>query len=331
MKDRKNAPHKNLTPALEAIGNLTLRDLNDIFHSGHMAAITANGEIELAPINRKSGIFYRHFVPLRNNLISLLANSYRRYFKVALAHRREAGASPEQWAWSHLQSAVGLTLEWVRDWYILACDGENQSVRHIGQIPFVPGETVSLPISLAVPPLPPESWRAPAWLFEVAPTLGFIRPLKTKHVPAFDSEEKLGAAHTRLLLKLARRVFLWALETAIEKVLNEETAAAGAIPAQIIGGGEIGKPKKPKHWLKGVEGLIRKADLSQYKRGLTERQELAFSLKYEYQVRPAEIAARMGIDRKTANEHIEAADRKIKQLHSSETRKANSAKNTPDL
>jgi hypothetical protein len=114
MKDRKNTPHKNLTPALEAIGNLALRDLNDIFHSGQMVAMIANGEIELAPINRKSGIFYRHFVPLRNNLISLLANNYRRYFKVALAHRREAGASPEQWAWSHLQSAVGLTLEWVR-------------------------------------------------------------------------------------------------------------------------------------------------------------------------------------------------------------------------
>jgi len=222
-------------------------------------------------------------------------------------------------------------MDWIREWYILACEGENESVQNLGQIPFAPGQTVSMPISLTVPPLPPESWRAPAWLFEVAPTLGFIRPLKSEHAPVIDSDEKLGAAHTRLLIKLARRVFLWGLETAIEKVWNEETAAAGAIPAQMIGGGQTGKPKKPRHWLKGIEGLTRKADLSQYKRGLTERQELAFSLKYEYQVGPAEIAARMGIDRKTAHEHIEAADRKIKQLNSSEKRKANRAKNTPDL
>jgi hypothetical protein len=331
MTDKRGTPPTNLSPALEAINNLTSRELEEIFHRGQMDAMVAQAEIEIAPINRKPAIFFRYLALSRNNLVSQLANSYRLYFKVALAHPREAGTQPQQWAWNYLQPAVGSTMGWIRDWYILACDGENQSVQHLGQIPFVPGQTVSLPISLAVSPMPPETWRAPAWLFEVAPTLGFIRPLKTKHVPPLDSEEKLGTAHTRLLLKLARRVFLWALETAIEKVLNEETAASGAIPAQIIGGGQSEKPKKPKHWLKGIEGLTRKADLSQYKRGLTGRQELAFSLKYEYQIGAAEIAARMGIDRKTAHEHIEAANRKIKQLHSNEKHKANRAKNTPDL
>jgi DNA-directed RNA polymerase specialized sigma24 family protein len=82
--------------------------------------------------------------------------------------------------------------------------------------------------------------------------------------------------------------------------------------------------------VKRAQGLTRKADLSRYKQGLTEKQELAFSLKYEYQVGPAELAARMGIDRKTAHEHIEAADRKIKQLRSNEKGKAKRAKSTPD-
>ena len=237
MKGRNNTPHSSVTPALEAITNLTAQELNDIFHSGQMAAMIANGEIELAPINRKSGIFHRHFVPLRNNLILLLANSYRRYFKVALAHPREAGTSPEQWAWSHLQSVVGLTLEWVRDWYILACDGENQSVRHIGQIPFVSDQTVSLSLPLTVSPLPPsESWHAPAWLFHVSIALVGVGMLKTKHVPETDSEQKLGAAHTRLLLKGARRVFLWELGAAIETMRDEEIAAAGAIPTEPISG-----------------------------------------------------------------------------------------------
>jgi hypothetical protein len=242
-----NPPATNVAAALDAIGNLASQELDALFHGGQIDAMFAYDEIGLAPINQKCGVFYRHFVPIRNNLVLLLANSYRQYFKVALAHPREVGTSPEQCAWNRLQSAVGLTIEWIRDWYILACDGENQSVRHLGQIPFVPGQTVSLPISLTVPPLPPESWRAPAWLFEVAPTLGFIRPLKTEHVPATDSEEKLGAAHTRLILKLARRVFLWVLGAAIEKARNEETAAAGAIPAQAMGG-EKRRPNKRKGW-----------------------------------------------------------------------------------
>lgn len=247
MKGSRSIPH-SLTPALEAIGNLLLRDLNQFFSNSWMAGQCAHDEIELASINRKSGVFYRHFLPLRSNLVPLLAGSYRRYFKLALARPREAGRDPHQWAWSQLQPVIGTVQEWIRDWYILACDGENRFVQHIGSIPFVPGQTVSFSIPTTVPPFPPPtSWRAPAWLFQVAPTLGFIRPLKTEHVPARDSEEKLGAAHTRLLLKLARRVFLWELGAAIERVRNEETAAAGAIPAETVNRHTRG-PNKRKGW-----------------------------------------------------------------------------------
>jgi hypothetical protein len=328
MMDSRDTQHKNLTPALEAIGNLTLRDLEEMFSGWQMAAMVAHDEIELAPISRKTSTFYRHFLPLRKNLISLLADTYRRYFKLALAHPRRAGRDPDKWAQVQLQPAFSASLECIRDWYILACDGTQP----IGTIEYRAGQTVSLPVQLTAPPSSaPESWLAPAWLFQVSIALVGVGPLKTHHVPETDSGQKLSAAHSRLLLKGARRVFLWALEAAIERVRNEETAAAGAIPAQMIGGGQNGKPKKPKHWLKGIAGLTSKADLSKYKLGLTVRQELAFSLKYEYQVGPAEIAARMGIDRKTAHEHIDAANRKIKQLHSSDKRKANRAKNTPDL
>jgi hypothetical protein len=248
MKSKNNPPPSSVAAALEAIDNLASRELDAIFHSGQIDAMFAYDEIGLAPINQKSGIFYRHFVPMRNKLISLLANSYRKYVKVALAHPREAGTHPDQWARNHLLSFVAPTMDWIREWYILACDGENQRVRHEGQIPFVPGQTVSMPILLTLPPIPPpEAWRAPAWLFQIAPTLGFIRPLKTKHAPAIDSEEKLGAAHSRLVLKLARRVFLWTLEAAIERVRNEEIAAAGAIPTQVMGG-EKRRPNERKGW-----------------------------------------------------------------------------------
>jgi len=88
--------------------------------------------------------------------------------------------------------------------------------------------------------------------------------------------------------------------------------------------------KKPKHWLKGTQGLARKADLSRYMQGLTEKQQLAASLKWEYLLGLGEIASRMGIDRKTAFEHIHAAKRKMEEGFSNEKHKVDGAKNTSE-
>jgi DNA-binding CsgD family transcriptional regulator len=266
-------------------------------------------------------------------MIDLLADTYRKYLRVALAHASDTGGDPERWAWIQLQPAVLAVLEWMRDWYILASDGENQSIRHETKIDFVPGHTVSFSIPTTAPPSPPPaSWRAPAWLFAVSPSVG-VGPLKEQHVPKTDCTEKLGEAHTRLLLKGARGVFLWDLGAAIEIVWNEEIAAAGAIraatPEQQTE--TPSKRKDSKNQLKGTEGLVRKTDLSPYRHymdNLTEKQQLAFSLRHEYGLGLAEIASRMELDRKTAYEHIEAARRKIDQVRSGEKAKAQRAKNT---
>lgn len=321
MKGTKGIPRNNLAPALEAIADLLQQEMDEIHHRGLMAGQMAHSEIEHAPINQKSGVFYRHFVPLRNNWVSLLALSYRRYFRLALAHPAQTGRDPRRWALDQLYPAVGVAFAWIRDWYILACDGENQYVQRIGTVPFAPGQTVSIPIPLTSPPSPsPESWRAPAWLFAVSIALVGVGRLKTEHVPATDSEQRLGAAHTRLLLKGARRVFLWELSAEFNTVRNEEIAAAGALPEETIDADrESDKQKRSKRPLRGLEGLgPKKADLSQYMHNLTERQRLAVSLKYEYELGLAEIASRMGVDRKTAYEHIEAAQRRINQVRTKE-------------
>jgi len=330
MKSENNPPDGTVKAAVEAINNLTLGELDAIFHNGQMDGIVARDEIERAPVSLKSGVFYRYLLPSRNDLISLFANTYRRYFKLALAHPGQAGRDLHEWAWSQLQPFVGLALEWIRDWYILACDGENQSLQTVGSVPFTPGQTASIPILTAPLLPPPESWRAPAWLFAISIAHVGVGPLKDKNVPEMDSEKRLGAAHTRLLLKGARRVFLWELGVAIETVRNEEIAAAAATPAWVIGGEQTGEPKKPKNWLKGTEGLVRKADLSQYMHGLTQKQQMAASLKWEYGLGLTEIASRMGINHKTAHEHIEAAKKKMDEVLSSDKRKSNRAKSTPD-
>jgi len=325
MKRNNDTSQHPLRVAVEAINNLTAQELGECFESGQHVALMAHHEIELAPVNQKWGIFFRNLVPWRRNLVSGLTNSYRRYFKLALAHPREVGDYPDQWALQAIQPAIRITLEQLHDWYILACDGENQYVRKVsGSIPFVPGETLSIPIPLSAPPIPSvNSWRAPAWLFQISPTLGFIGTLKSTHVPAIDSNDKLGAAYSRLVLKLARRLLLWELGSSVEKAQNEEIAAAGAIPAQRSTGEQARERKKQKHWLKGFEGLPHKEiDLSMYMDRLTERQRMAYSLRKEYQLRLSEVADRMGVNRKTAYEYIESADSKIQQAYSNEKRKS---------
>jgi hypothetical protein len=248
MKTNRGNPRDTLTLALQAISNLVLPDLEEFFADSMSTAISAQDQIRLKPVAQRTSCFYEHYVPLRKAVVSQLAVSYRRYFKLALAHERQIGFDSEEWARDQIQPAVRATLEWIADWFVLACDGTNQYVQPIGSIEFLPGQTSSLSIPLTVP-LPPslKSWRAPAWLFRISIALVGVGALKTKNVPSINSEEKLGAAHTRLLLRGARRVFLWDLEAAIERARNEETAAAGAFPTA-TGIDRTRTPNKRKGW-----------------------------------------------------------------------------------
>jgi RNA polymerase sigma factor (sigma-70 family) len=333
MKAKNDKPDNKFTSALEAINNLLLPELDQILSGAWSAALAANSEIKIRPINLRTGPFHRHLAPLLKELVSALAGAYRRYFKLALAHPGQVGDDPNGWALAHLQPFVIATIDWIRDWYMLACDGLNRYVQPVGSVPFQPGQTAS--ISILVDPqeiASPKSWRAPSWLFAVGAVVG-IGPLKTQNVPARDSEEKLSAAHTRLLLKGVRRVFLGMLVVAIETVRNEEIAAAAAFPSSTVfaRSSEPENRKRAKHQPKGTEGLgQKKADLSQYMLEMTDKQRLAFSLKYEYELRLTEIASRMGIDRTTAREHLDAANRRLRQNRAFEKRKANRSKSNPD-
>ena len=328
MKPPKNRQPDNFTSALEATSNLFSQELEEVFHAGQRSAFSAHSEIAFVSIAQKTGPFYRHFAPWRNALTSVLADTYRRCFKLAVAHPDKTGHDPHEWVRGQLQPAIGAAVERIKDWYVLACDGENRHMQLVASAEFVPGQTISIPIPLDVQVSPlPKSWCAPSWLFAVGVAFTGIGFLRSENFPKRDSEEKLGVAHTRLLLAGARRLFLWALEAAVERVRNEELAAAGAIPAEPVST-EKGKAKaRPK----GFDGLgPKKANLSRYMDGLTEKQREVFSLKYEYSLPVTEIASRLGIDRSTVYEHIEAADKKIREAGSNEKSKANRAKRGPD-
>jgi hypothetical protein len=173
---------------------------------------------------------------------------------------------------------VAVAQKSVADWYILACSGENRLIQPIVSVCVDPGTTATLTIPIGAPSLPPErSWRAPAWLFSVFPPLTGIGRMKQNHVPATDSEEELSAAHSRFILKGARRVFLWELAAAIETIRDEETAAAAAVPARVSEQPQATKKKRARQF-RGVEALgQKKADLARYTDTLTDKQQLARS------------------------------------------------------
>jgi hypothetical protein len=233
MKIRRGSPRDSFTEALEAVDNMMGQEIREFFSGTVMTGLGVHAEIERGSVDQKSVAFYLRYHRLRKNLVLRLAGDYRRYFKLALARPDQVRRDPHKWVLDQLQPAIRLALEWIRDWYMLACDGENQQVRTSEAMDSVPARMVSSSIPLTVSSIPsPKPWRAPAWVFQVLPPLTGVGLLKPDHVPANDSEEKLGAAHTRLLLKGARRVFLGEFAVAIERVRNEETAAAGSIPAE---------------------------------------------------------------------------------------------------
>lgn len=329
MNDRKEQSSR-LSAAVEAMGILWGQRFGEFTQESEGEAHITNAEIERLPISQRNGRFYGRFFPLLEKLAVLFVETYRRYFKLALANPDECGSDSHEWAWNHLRARNGLAIEWIEDWFVLACDGENRYVRRIASIPFVPGKagTVSIPMEMPTS-LQLRSWYAPCWTFLVSPLMGIVH-LRTENMPETDSDERLSAAHNRLLFKGIRNLFLHKLRAEIETARNEEIAAAGAIAnPSAASESSAGKRRSTKPRPKGFEGLRKQRDLSQYDQymdGLTEKQRMALSLRLEYGCRPGEIAVRMGISRKTAWGHIQAAQTKIDQLRSNDKHKAQRSK-----
>lgn len=213
-----------------------------------MAAYGANLEIGNAPEARKARAFYSAFVSCRSGLAALLAEGYRRYIKLALAHAAALKADPAALARVWLEPAIAAGIGELRQWTVLACDWENDRVRPIATVAAQPGETVSVSIPTALPPAPSLSaWRAPGWLFVHYAPISGIGPLKTKNVPSTDGE-RLGAAQTRLILGGGRRLFLAELGSSVGRVRDEELAAAGAAPASVAAAPPLRKPNRRSGW-----------------------------------------------------------------------------------
>jgi hypothetical protein len=198
MRSKKAKVDPALNAALKAVGNLCDQAFASFDRSSTLQAIATHSEIQGRNIPEKSAAFYRSFWPLRSQMIEILGQTYRRFMKLALAHASEIDVDPAISAGIQLRPAINAALYWMRDWYVLACDGENQRIRHLATVPVVSGENASISLSVP-PPLVTQStfWRAPAWLFGVSLVLFGVGLMKQRHMPDKESKEKLGLSHIR--------------------------------------------------------------------------------------------------------------------------------------
>jgi hypothetical protein len=246
MTPRKAQVNAALAAPLEAVANLCEHAFAQLDNASSLQAIATHSATRQGSGQDKKAAFYRAFWPLQSQMIGVLGQTYRRYMRLALAHANKLGVDPATWAGLQLLPAVNAALYWMRDWYILACDGENQRVRHLATVPVVPGAEASISLS-APPPLDSMPWRAPAWLFGISLAMFGVGRMKQKHIPNKESGEKLGPSHSRLLLKGAKRVFMWELGKALQVIANEEVAAAGAVRTETAQNA-IRQPNKRRGW-----------------------------------------------------------------------------------
>lgn len=113
-----------------------------------------------------------------------------------------------------------------------------------------------------------------------------------------------------------------------DMTLPDSDAKPAAVPVTEEGMiASQGRPAQPNR----TKLAAKTTDLSKYLEGagLTDRQRECFSLKFEYELTVSEIASRLGISRKTVDEHIAAAQRRIGWSQINERKKASRARVNP--
>lgn len=236
-KTAQQALSDSFLAGFEAAARLLQHEYAEMQLKVTLEAHATHSVIENAEARRKSREFYQRLLLWRAKLVSVLSEAYRRFLKLALAQPERIGGDTAVWAWERLQPAIRASVDEIREWTLLACEGANRAVRPIGTMESVgEGQTTKLRIALPLPPAQRwKAWRAPAWLFLHYAAVSGIGPLKTHHAAAQAGDDgRLGAAQTRLILGGLRRIFLAELYDAVVRIRDEELALAAATPTPLI-------------------------------------------------------------------------------------------------
>lgn len=283
-------------------------------------------------------IFQKHFYACVGELRKLVSQAFERLLTISRAQKGIVGEAAIEWAALQVTDLIERKGRLVELWIKSACDGQNDALRDA-----TTPEDRERRIFWT-------DWRAPAWL-DMEPNGNFPYNAPTAWERMDEDETKSALKTFRedrwiLLLKatvedqvgtahevLARQENSSTLQSQqrlpepVSPVAEKNPLATPTSPVQVtseqqpqISGATAVAPSS----LAAVGGKLPKEQhaplpprVSDYSNlldpaGLTELQRECFSLRHEYQLAVAEIARRLGRDRKTIQEHLEAANNKIK-------------------
>jgi predicted DNA-binding protein YlxM (UPF0122 family) len=157
-------------------------------------------------------------------------------------------------------------------------------------------------------------WLAPSWLFA-----GELQAARISNIDEWEATQNV----LRSLCNLVHRK----LSLQREEVLNDarrKLRLRSRLPIE---------SPQPHHGAGSMpEKLTKKRDLSGKfdQVNLTDRQRECVSLRFEYELSVSAIAKKLGLTRKTVDEHLQAAQLKFQQDTAKQRRDRNRAKRTPE-
>ncbi len=126
-----------LTAATEAVANLCEDEFSKLDPRSEMEALRVAPNSGNRILAGRAQSFIDLSSPCAQRWLGCW-RTYRRYFKLALAHPRDTGQDANHWALIQLQPAIHAAIDWIRDWYVLACEGENRHLVTMATVQVVP-------------------------------------------------------------------------------------------------------------------------------------------------------------------------------------------------
>jgi predicted DNA-binding protein (UPF0251 family) len=267
-------------------------------------------------IGTASAVFKAYFDAFRKGMEIEVERVFDEILSIGRANSRALKTHPVEWAKTHSKILIGKNLPVVARWIKTVCD------QQVSEKPVETTEDFTALIFW-------KDWRAPRLIY--------MQPSgNARHDPA-NAWTREGELRTQELLNSFSRSFSQFLEIQLDKIAGAahvESAKRGEFkaqekqsPARPADSGRSPESEQPASQSNKKPAPEKKAlgpkltNLSHHwdSANLTERQRECMSLHYEYSMRKTDVARRLGIDRKTLDEHLAAGASRL-AAHSAKQR-----------
>jgi DNA-binding CsgD family transcriptional regulator len=255
---------------------------------------------------RESEIFKFWSDQFSEGLAELIIQPFSSLLRIGLTQKAMLDREPVQWAKTHVANFLD-SLKWTLPSKIKAMCDEQKHRSDFETEHFL---------------------AYCSWVYWRAPRFIHMQPSGNAPYDPATAWEREDAEKTEKLLQGLTSRMLDVPRFKLDDLAGEAYVSLASTPIA-LSEIETKPPLSPGNGSEGLSGLnlpasdisekkspvpAKKVDLSEYldQADLTDRQRECISLKFEYGLTVTEIAERLGLTRKTVDEHIEAANRKLR-------------------